>query len=97
MRLELHRWRQSPTWVCCLRHESPPEWWALVWPIVRREAWSTAVWTRPAAPGERIVFGGPCLACEGLPSGSYRVRACQDGRNGALDTCSAFGRWVTLP
>lgn len=29
---------QSRTWACCLRHDSPPGWWATLWPIVRREA-----------------------------------------------------------
>lgn len=89
---QLRCWRQSPTWaVGILRHNAPADWWARVWPIVRREALATAVWTRPAGPGERVTFGDSCLACEGLPSGSFRVRACDQPGN-----CSAYGRWVRV-
>jgi hypothetical protein len=92
MRLELRRWEQSRTWAAgILRHNAPADWWARVWPIVRREALSTAVWTRRAGPGERVTFGDSTgLASEGLPPGSYRVRACDP------DTCSAWSRWMTL-
>ena len=87
-RLELHRYRQAPSWICCLRQWSPPEQWARYWPAARLEAReSFGVWTRSGIPaGGRVTF-------DSLGHGSYRARACWNRDT----TCSDLGPWRSIP